>query len=178
MYVFLRLACCCSCVAVSSSAPLPAPPPEIAAHSTWPPVPRCAVECPGLQSAHWCMGRELGDEHGSHVLCTCSSIPRVAAPIASIHRFRRPSPRSEIVAHSARPPVPRCAVECPGLQSAHWCMGRELGDGHEWHVCCTCSSTPRVAAALASLCRRCPLPHPPPPPSRRTPHGRLSLAAL
>jgi surface protein len=28
-------------------------------------------------------------------------------------------PRSEIAAHSARPPVPRCAVVCQGLQSAH-----------------------------------------------------------
>jgi hypothetical protein len=32
---------------------------------------------------------------------------------------RRPSPRSEIAAHSARPPVPRCAVGCRGLQSGH-----------------------------------------------------------
>ena len=32
---------------------------------------------------------------------------------------RHPSPRSEIAAHSARPPDPRCAVGCPFLQSAH-----------------------------------------------------------
>ena len=32
---------------------------------------------------------------------------------------RHPSPRTEIAAHSARPPVPRCAVGCRGLQSAH-----------------------------------------------------------
>ena len=29
------------------------------------------------------------------------------------------SPRSDITAHSTRPPVPRCAVECLCLQSAH-----------------------------------------------------------
>jgi hypothetical protein len=44
---------------------------------------------------------------------------------------RHPSPRSEIAAHSARPPVPRCAVGSQGLQSAHRCMGRELGDEYE-----------------------------------------------
>ena len=39
-------------------------------------------------------------------------------------------------------------------------MERELGDGHEVHVHCTCSSIQRVAA-LASLCRRrCPPPIP------------------
>jgi hypothetical protein len=62
-------------------------------------------------------------------------------------------PRSEIAVHSARPPVPRCAVECLCLQSAHRCMEREEGDGHAGHVRCTCSSIMRVAA-LASLCRR------------------------
>ena len=95
---------------------------EIATHSTRPPVPRCAVESPSLQSAHRCMERELDDDHEGHVLCTCSSIPRVAA-LASLCRcvvVGRPlSPRSAIATHSTRPPVPRCAVECPGLQSAH-----------------------------------------------------------
>ena len=32
---------------------------------------------------------------------------------------RPSSSRSEIAAHSTRPPVPRCAVVCRGLQSAH-----------------------------------------------------------
>ena len=32
---------------------------------------------------------------------------------------RPPSPRSDITAYSTRPPVPRCAVVCRGLQSAH-----------------------------------------------------------
>jgi surface protein len=32
---------------------------------------------------------------------------------------RPPSPRSDITAHSTRPPLPRCAVVCPSLQSAH-----------------------------------------------------------
>jgi hypothetical protein len=36
----------------------------IAAHSTRPPVLRCAVGSLFLQSVHRCMGRELGDEHG------------------------------------------------------------------------------------------------------------------
>jgi hypothetical protein len=64
------------------------------------------------------------------------------------------SRRPEIAAHSARPPVPRCAVGCQRLRSGHRCMGRELGDEHGWHVRGTCSSIPRVAAALGSLCRR------------------------
>ena len=32
---------------------------------------------------------------------------------------RPPSPRSDITAYSTRPPVPRCAVGCRGLQPAH-----------------------------------------------------------
>ena len=32
---------------------------------------------------------------------------------------RPSSPRSEIAAHSTRPPVPRCDVGCPGLHSGH-----------------------------------------------------------
>ena len=32
---------------------------------------------------------------------------------------RPPSPRSDITARATRPPVPRCAVGCRGLQSAH-----------------------------------------------------------
>jgi hypothetical protein len=133
---------------------------EIAAHSARPPVPRCAVGCLCLQSAHRWMGRELGDEHGFHVLCTCSSSPRVAALASLCRRRRRPSLRSEIAAHFARPPVPRCAVGCRSLQSAHRWMGRELGDEHGFHVLCTCSSISRVAA-LASLRRR-PFPIPSP----------------
>ena len=73
---------------------------------------------------------------------------------------RPPSPRSDITAHATRPPVPRCAVVCLCLQSAHRRLGRELGDEHVCHVCCTCSSIPRVAAALASPCRRRPFPIP------------------
>jgi hypothetical protein len=66
---------------------------------------------------------------------------------------RPPSPRSEIAAHSPRPPVPRCAVGSLNIQSAHRWMGRELGEEHELHVHGTCSPIPRVAA-LASPCRR------------------------
>jgi hypothetical protein len=83
---------------------------------------------------------------------------------------RPPSPRSEIAAHSARPPVPRCTVECRGLQSAHRRLGRELGDEHGVHVRCTCSSIPRVAAALASPCRRHRPSPVPPPRDRRSRH--------
>jgi hypothetical protein len=43
---------------------------------------------------------------------------------------RRPSPRSEIAAHSPRPPVPRCAIGCQCLQPAHRWLGHELGDEH------------------------------------------------
>ncbi|MCP3674211.1 MAG: hypothetical protein GY829_07035 [Gammaproteobacteria bacterium] len=72
---------------------------------------------------------------------------------------RPSSPRSEIAAHSTRPPDPRCDVVCRCLQSADRRLGRELGDEHGWHVRCTCSSIPRVAA-LASPCRRRPFPIP------------------
>ena len=50
---------------------------------------------------------------------------------------RSSSPRSEIAAHSARPPVPRCAVVCYCLQS-----GPLIVDRPRWDV-------------LHQLCRRC-----------------------
>jgi len=73
---------------------------------------------------------------------------------------RHPSPRSEIAAHSARPPVPGCAVGSHCLQPGHRWMGRELGDEHAGHVLCTCSSIPRVAALASPCLRRLPSPIP------------------
>jgi hypothetical protein len=91
---------------------------DITAHATRPPVPRCAVDSLCLQSAHRWMGRELGDEHVWHVLCTCSSIPCCFCCVAVVV-VRPPSPRSDITAHSTRPPVPCCAAVCYPLQSGH-----------------------------------------------------------
>ena len=117
-----------------------------------------------------------------------SELFQVRAPPSCVLLLRRrvvvlarpPSPRSEIAAHSPRPPVPRCAIECQCLQPAHRWLGRELGDEHGWHVPGTYSFIPRVAS-LPSLCRRprpSPIPCPLAPTSRLTPHGHPSLAEM
>jgi surface protein len=97
----------------------PSPRSKIATHSTRPPVPRRAVESQCLQSAHRCMERELGDEHAEHVLGTCSSVPRVAAALASPCRRRHPSPipslRDRCLLHTAARPSLRCSVPMPSI---------------------------------------------------------------
>ncbi len=106
----------CRCVVVVTP-----PLGPITAHSARPPVPRCAVECACLQSAHRCMERELGDEHGGHVRCTCSSIQRVAA-LASLCRRRRPSPipslRDRCSLHTASRPSLRCREPMPSIRTS------------------------------------------------------------
>ena len=118
----LHPACCCSIVAMSSSSPISSSPrSEIAAHSARPPVPRCAVVRLCLQSAHRRLGRELGDEHVPHVLCTCLSITRVAA-LASLCRPRRPSPipsfRDRRSLHTTARPSLRCSMPRPSIRTS------------------------------------------------------------
>jgi len=145
---------------------------RIAAHSTRPPVPRCAVGSLGLQSAHRWMERELGDEHVSDVRCTYSSITRVDAAIASTYRrivvLARPlspvpcplAPRSPLTRHG-RPSL-------AALQQA-FAFNQPIGD---WDVIRAATGleymfyvrTPasrvllllrRCVVAVSSLCRRC-----------------------
>jgi len=145
---------------------------RIAAHSTRPPVPRCAVGSLGLQSAHRWMERELGDEHVSDVRCTYSSITRVDAAIASTYRrivvLARPlspvpcplAPRSPLTRHG-RPSL-------AALQQAYD-FNQPIGD---WDVIRAATGleymfyvrTPasrvllllrRCVVAVSSLCRRC-----------------------
>jgi hypothetical protein len=97
----------------------PSPRSEIAAHSTRPPVPRCAVECLCLQSAHRWMERGVGDEHGVHVLCTCFSIPHIAV-LASLrrHPFPIPSLRDRRSLHTTARPSLRCSMPRPSIRTS------------------------------------------------------------
>ena len=77
---------------------------DITAHSTWPPVPRCAV---GMPTA---FNQPIGDWDVSSVTtmygmfcCTCPSILRAAAALALLCRARplslSPPPRSLLTPH-------------------------------------------------------------------------------